>query len=433
MTRPASSSTLRTRILTLVKIAVAAGAIFFLIHTGKLDYRDFNVPSEHWGVMALGFVFMCIAILIAYIRYHLLLRAVRIDIAFPDTLRIASIGLFFNAFMPGGLGGDVIKIAYVMRESGKRAEAVASAMVDRILGLLGLLSLGGIALFCSWEDVLANHQLHSLCLAILCILSTAALCSLLSMVALIKGRKAALLCWSVLVAGLVAFCIAALRDNQLALLSPGMPEWVLQPWTACLGTETGISESPQALLRGRALLVLAFAIAAALLSIGIVPSCQPGHRLESFVSTRLPMGRHFMSLMQSFLIYRNSFVSLLIAFGLSLLLQGLILVTLYCFSLSQPEISRPALSHIFFAAPPAFIVNTLPVSFGGLGVGEAAFDRLLALCRSGTGGEAAKGAALFLMYRLSGLLVGLSTGLPLYLRGKKEIQQLQEEAMEGDV
>jgi glycosyltransferase 2 family protein len=65
------------------------------------------------------------------------------------------IGALFNVVIPGAVGGDVIKGYYVCRRDvEKTPEALATIVMDRVLGLLGLLSLAAISAV--WSFRLAN-------------------------------------------------------------------------------------------------------------------------------------------------------------------------------------------------------------------------------------------------------------------------------------
>ncbi len=55
------------------------------------------------------------------------------------------IGNVFNLVIPGAVGGDLIKAAYLVRMHIKKTQAIASMVIDRIVGLLGLFILASIA------------------------------------------------------------------------------------------------------------------------------------------------------------------------------------------------------------------------------------------------------------------------------------------------
>jgi hypothetical protein len=68
-----------------------------------------------------------------------ILKVQGLALSFGRATSIFFVGMFFNAFMLGSTGGDVIKAWYTAHETHhKKAEAVATVVVDRIIGLLAL-------------------------------------------------------------------------------------------------------------------------------------------------------------------------------------------------------------------------------------------------------------------------------------------------------
>src|SRR5205807_7287957 len=83
------------------------------------------------------------------IRWQILLRVQGIAISWRRLFRLLMIGIFFKQFMPGGTGGDVVKIYYLLKETpGKKAQALLAALIDRVVGLLGLML---VAVFIVWK------------------------------------------------------------------------------------------------------------------------------------------------------------------------------------------------------------------------------------------------------------------------------------------
>jgi uncharacterized protein (TIRG00374 family) len=77
-------------------------------------------------------------------RWYLLLKAVGIDIGPLRAFIINMVGAFYNTFLPGSTGGDIIKAVYAARLAPKhRTRAVMTVLIDRIIGLIGLIILGG--------------------------------------------------------------------------------------------------------------------------------------------------------------------------------------------------------------------------------------------------------------------------------------------------
>jgi hypothetical protein len=85
-----------------------------------------------------------ITILITSVRWHELLRALDIHLQLKRTFVLNMVGMFYNTIMPtGSTGGDVFKAYYVARQTHHRTRAVMSVLVDRAIGLVALIILGG--------------------------------------------------------------------------------------------------------------------------------------------------------------------------------------------------------------------------------------------------------------------------------------------------
>jgi uncharacterized protein (TIRG00374 family) len=103
----------------------------------------------HYGFLALGFSIYLVSLVITLWRWYFLVRAQDLPFTVPDAMRIGLVGFFFNAVMPGAVGGDVIKAVALAREQSRRTVAVATVIMDRIIGLWALVwfvaMIGGIS------------------------------------------------------------------------------------------------------------------------------------------------------------------------------------------------------------------------------------------------------------------------------------------------
>ena len=111
---------------------------------------------------ALGIACMGLVCLLGIIRWQLILRVQGLELKFPRACSIFFVGMFFNAFLLGSTGGDVIKAWYVAHETHhKKAEAVATVVVDRLIGLLALFVLALIMMGIYWHRVFDDVRLRS--------------------------------------------------------------------------------------------------------------------------------------------------------------------------------------------------------------------------------------------------------------------------------
>lgn len=113
--------------------------IIRLVHDAKLIYLILAV-----AVLPISFI-------ITSIRWHLLLETVDIHMGQGRSFVLNMVGAFYNSFMPGSTGGDLIKAYYASKHTEHRARAVMTVIIDRILGLLALIILGGVMAGVQWR------------------------------------------------------------------------------------------------------------------------------------------------------------------------------------------------------------------------------------------------------------------------------------------
>lgn len=382
--------------IKLLKVALVAGALSFLLLSGKLQLALLASSFCHPQMLILGIALSFIPMPISFLRYQLLLRGVGIDLSFGEVSKVGLIGGFFNTFMPGNMGGDVVKAAYVARDCGKRSKVVASVMIDRIMGLFGVVILGGSAMLMQLPQILNTPSLHNLAIGIFATMAIATTCGIVGVATLMYTRKAGFYCF-------LAVC---------AII--GIVSWRLGNGLTVFDLSASHGGSPSEVLTSRLIIALVSSLPLSALCILILPSCLPGRSFASFISAHLPFGEKVVNLISALLSYHNNLALLLGCMLLTLLLHTFNFLSIYVFSLTLSLPGYPSISDVFFAAPVACITNALPMPGGGIGVGEFAFDSLLSLCRTPEGRIITGGASILLLWRLWGIALCL-IGLPFYL------------------
>jgi glycosyltransferase 2 family protein len=126
--------------LTLLKIVFSAGILAYIftrvVHIQDLwaNLKEASVPYLV-GAIALYFIVQTIS---AY-RWYLLLRPLDIQMSFPRILGLYYLGMYFNFFLPSAIGGDVVKVYYLHKDTGRLSASTASVFLDRDIGMGGLL------------------------------------------------------------------------------------------------------------------------------------------------------------------------------------------------------------------------------------------------------------------------------------------------------
>jgi uncharacterized protein (TIRG00374 family) len=105
-------------------------------------------PRELWRTLcliqplALAASLLCglVIVLLGVARWRLVLAVQGLQLSWGRATGIIFVAQFFNAFLLGSTGGDIIKALYAARETHhKKAEAVVTVFVDRLLGLWAML------------------------------------------------------------------------------------------------------------------------------------------------------------------------------------------------------------------------------------------------------------------------------------------------------
>jgi glycosyltransferase 2 family protein len=136
---------MKKKLISLIQILVGLGLIAF-IFTNMKNKGDLleamRTASRHGVLLTLGIGGFFVCLSTCALRWHLLLKAQGFDLRFRRALALYFVGHFFNAFLFGVTGGDVVKAYFAAVElPEKKTEAVATVFIDRIIGLIALVAL----------------------------------------------------------------------------------------------------------------------------------------------------------------------------------------------------------------------------------------------------------------------------------------------------
>ena len=128
----------RRHVLVAFKLAVSVILLWILFSRIDIDklWATTRTASTSWLLVAL--VVYGLTVAASVWRWRLLLDAQDVHV---NTGRLAGsylVALFFNNFLPSNIGGDVIRIRDTTRPAGSMTRATAVVIVDRGLGLMGL-------------------------------------------------------------------------------------------------------------------------------------------------------------------------------------------------------------------------------------------------------------------------------------------------------
>src|SRR5208283_3050906 len=147
--------------LVLVALAFALLGLVLWQNRDKI-HAVFAHPLD-LRLLVLGVLIFQCGLLITYVRWYLLVRVIEPRFTLRSTMLLGFIGYVFNLVIPGAVGGDFIKAAYLVRMQIRKTQAIASMLIDRIIGLLGLFVLAALAGTTAWS--VATPDVRKLILA----------------------------------------------------------------------------------------------------------------------------------------------------------------------------------------------------------------------------------------------------------------------------
>jgi uncharacterized protein (TIRG00374 family) len=142
---------LKKYLVPLLKFAVPAVIIGWLLLA--IDREQLQRLQQHpkdWTRLWAAFALVFFAVGITFVRWHLLVRALGMAFRLRDAFRLGFLGFLLNFVSVGAVGGDLFKAFFIARDQpGRRTEAVATVIVDRIIGVFGLLLTTSTAILLS--------------------------------------------------------------------------------------------------------------------------------------------------------------------------------------------------------------------------------------------------------------------------------------------
>jgi len=311
--------TIGTVAFRILRTAAGLLVLMLLVYWGRIDPKILGHALDRPALLALAAALLLSTVPLAAFRWWLLTTRLGFPMGFSWSLRTTFTSQFFNIFLPGAFGGDMVRVVLAYRAAQRGLSRLTfTIVVDRLSGVTALILLG------------------------LCVLPA---------------------------------------------LPPRFHEPVyLLPWAA----------GSAALLAGAGVAALWGEHIASLLA-----------RLPAPVGARLAHGaREVLAALRA---YADRWPTLVWALILSILQ---FILVLSCIAVLGTAMSFNALSTAGYvvAGAGSIVANALPLTPGGLGVGEAAFGQIATLLETSPSG--ASYANVFLAVRILSILIGVLGLLP---------------------
>ena len=136
-----------------MKIAISLGLLVLVLRQvgWQQTWQSIQGATLHYLTAALALAL--ISIVVRAYRWKTLLDALGMSILLPRLAVLYFVGAFFSNFLPTGVGGDVVRVYELARQSDRPAEAIGTVLVDRATGLLILFLMALVSLIFSYRLV----------------------------------------------------------------------------------------------------------------------------------------------------------------------------------------------------------------------------------------------------------------------------------------
>jgi glycosyltransferase 2 family protein len=124
------------------------------------------LTSAHPGWLTAGFLVAGAGHLVAVVRWGIFLRLLGVSITPWDTLRLSFVGLFFNTFLIGVVGGDAVKVVWLVAKGQRKTTALLSVVMDRMSGFGALILCSAVFMILRLEWLMRSAVVAGLIRAV---------------------------------------------------------------------------------------------------------------------------------------------------------------------------------------------------------------------------------------------------------------------------
>ena len=130
-------------LITVFQVSVTVGVLYWVYYDPNRRAQMVEAIQNaqyRWVIMGI-LAYMVVEIAAAF-RWHVLLKVQKIHLSLPRLTSLFFIGMFYNQFLPGGTGGDIMKSYYLLKETPtQKAGALLAVVFDRFIGLVALVAI----------------------------------------------------------------------------------------------------------------------------------------------------------------------------------------------------------------------------------------------------------------------------------------------------
>ncbi|MEL6538285.1 MAG: lysylphosphatidylglycerol synthase transmembrane domain-containing protein [Bacteroidota bacterium] len=122
-----------------LKLGVTGLALWWVFRNVGWEEVMEHLRTSEWGWLVFTLIFFNISQVISGYRNLGLYHCLGVDLSPWMAVKLYYVGMFYNLFLPGGIGGDGYKVYWLQKQYKSGVKKLsASVLIDRMCGMLAL-------------------------------------------------------------------------------------------------------------------------------------------------------------------------------------------------------------------------------------------------------------------------------------------------------
>lgn len=140
---------MKKTLLTILQLLVTGGLLYWVFHDPKVrEAMAVAIRDADYRWILAAILTYVVVEFAAVVRWQILLKVQGINLSNGRIAALFIIGMFYNQFLPGGTGGDIVKTYLLWKETPtKKPGALLAVLFDRMIGLIALIIITGVLIF----------------------------------------------------------------------------------------------------------------------------------------------------------------------------------------------------------------------------------------------------------------------------------------------
>jgi uncharacterized protein (TIRG00374 family) len=134
-----------SNVLNILKVCISIGLLYLVFKDIDIQFLASQIVSTSVTSLVLYLLISLLLLLLASYRWSLLLLEAPTRQQVLQFFKANVSALFYNLFLPTAYGGDLVKWTQLESKEFSKKSLIVSVVADRLLGLMGLITVGFIA------------------------------------------------------------------------------------------------------------------------------------------------------------------------------------------------------------------------------------------------------------------------------------------------